>query len=140
LNTLRLSSIAVGVAIIALTTLAVVGQPVRAAVKPQMVIVPSPVPAPTPRTPTATDLAQLAAVGPAQQYMSSVAIVGNYAEVCWTSGNVGGCILASNTSGSWTKLDGTKGCYNTDDIASRAPSIPAAIAQQLVTQAALNQI
>ncbi len=100
----------------------------------------APTQAPTPRPPTSTDLSQLTAlIARPWATVSSIAIVGNFAEACWYSGNVGGAIIATNTSGSWQKLSGGAGGYTATDIVTLIPSIPAAIAQQLVTQAALNQ-
>jgi len=115
-------------------------------VKPQMMVccnggvAPTPTQVATPRTPAQADLAQLAALTAAQPDFPPVAIVGNYAEACWGNDDVGGCVLATNVSGSWAMLDSIRECYNVDDIATVASSISFAIAQQLVSQADLNQV
>jgi hypothetical protein len=92
------------------------------------------------RNPTATDVSQLTAlVARPQATITSIAIVGNYAEICWLSGNIGGAVLATNTSGSWAKVASTHGGYTATDITSAVPGIPAATASALASQAALNQ-
>jgi hypothetical protein len=95
----------------------------------------------TTRTPTSGDVAQLTAlIGRPQAKISCIAIVGNFAEACWFSGNIGGAILATNVSGAWQQVDAVHGGYSAADITARAPSIPAGTASQLASQAALNQV
>lgn len=102
---------------------------------------PAPTPVPSPRTPSSADVAQLTAlVSRPSATISSIAIVGSFAEVCWYSGNIGGAILATDTAGSWRKIDSTFGGYSAGDITLRAPSISPRIASQLFSEAAANQI
>lgn len=106
----------------------------------------TPVPAPTATapaatTPTASDISELTAlINRPSATVTSIAIVGNFAEACWMNGSIGGAILATNTSGSWVQIDAVFGGYAPGDITSRVPSISLPIAQALAAQASLNEL
>jgi hypothetical protein len=107
---------------------------------------PAPTPIPKPRPPTRRDVEQLTALmawpGSTLTFVAIVfvAIVGNFAEAGFTKGEVGGCMLATNTSGSWEKIADGMGGYAVGDIVQAVPGIPLPVAQALFEQAARNEV
>ncbi len=97
---------------------------------------------PKPRPPTRKDVAELkAAMDWPGSTLSSVAIVGHYAEAGFFSGNIGDSMIASNESGKWEKIDDAgAGSFNAEGIVEELPEIPVPVAEALAAQAALSQV
>ena len=99
-------------------------------------------PTPKPRAPTREDVAELkAAMHWPGSTLTTVAIVGSYAEVGAVDGYVGDCILASNKSGKWVQIgDAGGGCFSDADMVEAVPGMPSPVAEAIGEQAFLNEV
>jgi len=69
----------------------------------------------------------------AQVEIDGMAISGSFALVAWDDGaNSGGELLASNASGTWTKIASTGGAYSATEL-TQYDSVPAAVSSFLIS-------
>lgn len=95
---------------------------------------------PTARTPTHKEIAGLeAAMHWPGSILTGAAIMGNLAEASFLKGSDWSSMLATNSTGTWVKINQTDGCYTTDEIVQALQTISSCEAEQISSAATLSR-
>jgi hypothetical protein len=95
---------------------------------------------PTARTPTHKEVAGLeAAMAWPGSILTGAAIMGNLAEASFLKDSNWSSMLATNSTGTWVKINQTDGCYTTDEIVQALQTISSCEAEEISVKNTLSR-